>query len=62
MTSAASRRDSEGLAGGPCGRLGETYWWNEKTETMHDVPVKLAMELGVGPGLAWVLATAVALH
>ena len=29
---------------------------------MHDVPVKLAMELGVGPGLAWVLATAVALH
>ena len=29
---------------------------------MHNVPVKLAMELGVGAGLAWVLATGVGLQ
>ena len=37
-------------------------WWSAKTETMHNVPVKLAMELGVGAGLAWLLATGLALQ
>ncbi len=35
---------------------------SEKTETMHNVPVKLAMEVGGGAGLVRVLATAMALH
>lgn len=38
------------------------YLCSEKTETMHNVPVKLTMELGVGAGLVWMLATAMALH
>ena len=37
------------------------YWWSEKTETVPSVPVKLAMEVGGGAGLARVVATAVAL-
>jgi hypothetical protein len=32
-----------------------------RVETMHNVPIKLAMELGVGAGLAWVLATVLGL-
>ncbi len=45
----------------PPGHLDDSlYGLSEKTETTHNVPVKLAMELGAG--LAWWSATAEALH
>ena len=36
-------------------------WNTPRVKTMHNVPVKLATELGIGAGLAWVLLTSTAL-
>lgn len=37
-------------------------WDTPRVETMHNVPVKLAMELGIGAGLAWTVLTCQALQ
>ena len=37
-------------------------WDTPRVETMHNVPVKLATELGIGAGLAWVALTMLALR